>query len=293
MTQPPSPEARAPEAIASQASAAGARKAGLDWPVVTVLGLLAGAYIGFGGLFATVALAGAEGTLPFGAAQVLAGVAFSLGLVLVLVGGAELFTGNTLMLVAWAEERAGMRAIAAKLGLVYLANLVGAVAVALLAFLGGVHLAGEGAVGAAALAGAQDKAALPPGRAFASGILANILVCLAVWLAWGARSAADKVLVVILPVAGFVALGLQHSVANMMLIPWGWLVLHQAGAEFWTGAGITAAAFPDLTLAGFVANLVPVTLGNILGGVLVGSAYWFAYLRDPAEADGNRTHHPR
>lgn len=279
-----SPEARAPEAIATQASAAGAKKAVLDWPVVGVLGLLAGAYIGFGGLFATLALAGAEGAMPFGAAQVLAGVAFSLGLVLVLVGGAELFTGNTLMVVAWAEERAGLRAILGKLGLVYAANLAGALAVAVLAFLGGVHLAGDGAVGAAALAGAQDKAALPPGRAFASGILANILVCLAVWMAWGARSAADKVLVVVPPVAAFVALGLQHSVANMMLIPWGWLIRTQAGDGFWAEAGTTAAAFPAVTLGGFVANLIPVTLGNILGGALVGAAYWFAYLREPAKA---------
>ncbi|RYJ04236.1 MAG: formate transporter FocA, partial [Acetobacteraceae bacterium] len=274
MAPPPSPEVRAPAAIASQASTAGARKAGLDWPVVTVLGLLAGGYIGFGGLVATLTLAGAEDAMPFGAAQLISGLAFSLGLVLVLVGGAELFTGNTLMVVAWAEERARLRAIAARLGLVYVANLAGALAVAVLAFLGGVHLAGDGAVGAAALAGAQDKATLPPGRAFASGILANILVCLAVWMAWGARSAADKVLVVIPPVAAFVALGLQHSVANMMLIPWGWLLRQHASEDFWMEAGVTAAAFPDLTLAGFLANLVPVTLGNVVGGALVGSAYW-------------------
>lgn len=286
---PPSPEAKPPGKIAEAATQTGAKKASLDWPVLAVLGLLAGAYIGFGGLFSTVALAGAEASgMPFGAARLLSGLAFSLGLVLVLVAGAELFTGNTLLVVAWAEGRADAGDIWKALALAYLTNLVGSVAVAALAFAAGAHAAGDGAVGAAALSTAQAKAALPFGQAFASGVAANILVCLAVWMAWGARSAADKVLVIVPPIAAFVALGLEHSVANMSLIPFGWMV-----REF-ADAGGDAEAFAAVTPGGFISNLVPVTLGNMAGGALVGAAYWFSYLRPKAaEADGNRTHRSR
>jgi formate/nitrite transporter len=272
-------EVRPPPKIAAAATSKGAEKARLDAPVLAVLGLLAGAYIAFGGLFAMVALAGTAEALPFGPAQVLAGVVFSLGLVLVLVGGAELFTGNTLLVVAWAEGRAGFAPVLQALGLAYVTNLVGSVAIAALAFAAGLHLAGDGAVGAAALKSAQAKASLPFGRALASGVAANILVCLAVWLAFGARSAADKVLVIIPPIAAFVAAGFEHSVANMSLIPFGWMLRAGAAPEFWQAAGILPEQYAALTLGGFVANLVPVTIGNVIGGVLVGAAYWFAYLR--------------
>lgn len=268
-----------PEEIAQKTTEEGVKKASLDIPELVVLGLLAGAYIAFGGLFSTVAQAGAQGVMSFGATQVLAGVTFSLGLILVLVAGAELFTGNTLLVVAWAEGRAGLAPVLQALGVAYAANFVGSVAVAALAFLAGVHTAGDGAVGVAALNAAEQKAALDFGTAFASGVLANALVCLAVWLAFGARSAADKVLVIVPPIAAFVALGLEHSVANMSLIPFGWLVKAFAEPEFWSQVGLDPARFESLTVGGFVANLVPATLGNVVGGVLVGAAYWFAYLR--------------
>ncbi|MFL1462960.1 formate/nitrite transporter family protein [Roseococcus sp. DSY-14] len=277
---PPGPaDLRPPERIAEAATRAGVKKATLDWPVLAVLGVLAGLYIGLGGLFSTVALAGAEGAMPHGAARLLAGLAFSLGLVLVVVGGAELFTGNTLLVVAWAEDRARLRDIGAAWALAWGANLLGALAAVGLALAAGVPAMGEGAVGAAALKAAQAKGALPFGQAFASGVLANILVCLAVWMAWGARSAADKVLVVVPPVAAFVALNVEHSVANMALIPLGWGVRATADAGFWAATGLSPAAFGEAGPGGLVANLVPVTLGNLLGGVMVGVAYWFAYLR--------------
>ena len=275
----PSPDVLPPQKIAQTTTKKGVQKAGLDLPVLTVLGLLAGAYIAFGGLFATVALAGAEGALPHGVAQVLAGVVFSLGLILVLVGGAELFTGNTLLVVAWAEGRAGFAPVLWVLGLAYVTNLAGSIAIALLAFAADAHTAGDGAVGAAALSTAHDKVTLDFWTALASGIAANVLVCLAVWLAFGARSAADKVLVIVPPIAAFVAAGFEHSVANMYLIPYGWLVKELAPPEFWSQAGLDAAAYQALTLQGFAANLVPVRLGNVIGGFLVGTAYWFAYLR--------------
>ena len=281
-----SPDVHPPEKIARSATKKGAKKASLDAPVLVVLALLAGVYIAFGGLFSTVAQAGAEGAMPFGAAQVLAGVVFSLGLVLVLVGGAELFTGNTLLVVAWAEGRTGFAPILHALGIAYVMNFVGSVAIALLVFWAGAHTAGDGAVGAAALATAESKASLGFGTALASGVAANMLVCLAVWLAFGARSAADKVLVIVPPIAAFVAMGLEHSVANMFLIPFGWMVKEFADAPFWAGAGLDPARYAALDLGGLARNLVPVTIGNVVGGVLVGAAYWFAYLRPERDGAG-------
>ncbi|HYF07161.1 MAG TPA: formate/nitrite transporter family protein [Acetobacteraceae bacterium] len=288
-----SPDVRTPDKIAEQATKQGAKKAALDWPVLAVLGLLAGAYIAFGGLFATLALAGAEGAMPFGVGRILAGLVFTLGLILVVVGGAELFTGNTLLVVAWAEDRARFGDVLGAWALAYVMNLIGSVLIAVLAFLAALHEAGSGSVGAAALRTAHAKGSLEFGTGFFSGIVANTLVCLAVWMAWGARSAADKVLVIIPPVAAFVALNTEHSVANMSLIPFGWLVRDFSEPSFWTQTGLDPASFQGASLDGLVQNLIPVTLGNIVAGVTVGAAYWFAYLRPKAEADGNRTHRPR
>lgn len=279
------PDVHPPEKIAQTATRKGAKKAGLDLPVMAMLGLLAGAYIAFGGLFFLVAIAGAQDALPHGVAQVLGGVAFSLGLILVLVGGAELFTGNTLLVVAWAEGRAGFAPVLQALGVAYVTNFVGSVLIVLLAFGAGIHTEGDGAVGAAALRIAESKSSLDFGTALASGIAANALVCLAVWLAFGARSAADKVLVIIPPIAAFVALGTEHSVANMSLIPFGWAVLEWADASFWQEAGLDPASYRAIGAAGLMANLVPVTIGNVIGGFLVGGAYWFAYLR-PQRQEG-------
>lgn len=281
----PSPDVHPPPKIAQATAKKGETKAGLDLPVMLVLGLLAGAYIAFGGLFATLAQAGAQDVLPHGVAQVLAGLVFSLGLILVLVGGAELFTGNTLLVVAWAERRAGFTPVLQALGVAWVTNLLGSLAIVALALLAGVHTAGDGTVGAAALRTADSKAGLDFGTVLASGILANMLVCLAVWLAFGARSAADKVLVIVPPIAAFVAIGLEHSVANMSLIPLGWGVKEFAGPEFWTSAGVQPDQYPDLTLGGFARNLAAATVGNVIGGVVVGAAYWFAYLR-PKHAEG-------
>lgn len=274
----PSPDLLPPDQTPRAATAQGEKKVRLPADKLLTLGVLAGVYVAFGGLFATVAQAGAGGA-PFGAAQVLAGVAFSLGLVLVLVCGAELFTGNTLVVVAWAEGRSGAGAVARALALVYAANFAGSLVVVALAVASGAHEAGGGVVGAAALRTADEKAAIGFGPAVASGVLANALVCLGVWMAFAARSAVDKVAVIVPPVAAFVALGLEHSVANMSLIPLGWAVREFAGPEFWAKSGLTAGDFPHLTAAGFATNLAGSTLGNLVGGAAVGLAYWFAYLR--------------
>ncbi len=271
-----------PPEIAIKAEQIGVAKTAMDPLRLFALAVLAGAFIGLGAMAATTAWTGTAGAFPFGVSRIIGGLVFSLGLILVLLGGAELFTGNNLMVMAWASRRIGTGALLRAWGIVFAGNLVGSVGTALLVFLGGHHLMDGGAVGATALAIAEAKSTLPFIRAFFLGVLCNVLVCLAVWICMGARSAGDKLLAVLFPVAAFVAAGFEHSVANMYFIPQGLLIRHGAGAEFWTMAGTTAGAYPAIGFGGLLANLVPVTLGNIVGGgVLVGLVYWFIYLRRP------------
>ena len=269
-----------PLCLAEQVSDALEDKASLPFTTGAILGVLAGAYVALGGLFATIALAGGE-AMPYGASQLLAGTAFALGLVLVIVAGAELFTGNTLMTGLLMVRRLSLRQMLSAWGVVYVANLTGAILIALLVFASEAHLAGNGAVGQAALKLAEAKGA--PGflAAFASGVLANMLVCLAVWISYGAKSTADKIVAIILPISAFVAAGLEHSVANMYLIPYGWMVKSFADASFWQATGLVAGSYPSISATGFAANLVPVTLGNIAGGFLIAAAYTLTYLRKP------------
>ena len=276
-------DALLPAEIAEKAEAVGAEKTRLDAVTLAVLAVLAGAFIALGALFATTVLAGAHGAVPYGISHFLAGLAFSLGLILVVVGGAELFTGNTLMVMAWAGGKVGLAEMLRAWAIIYVGNLVGAVATALLALLAGQYLLADGEIGARALAIAETKATLPFGRALFLGVLCNVLVCLAVWLALGARSTSDKILAILFPVAAFVAAGFEHSVANMYFIPFGLFIRLWAPASFWTGIGATPADYADITWLGLVANLVPVTIGNVIGGgVLVGAVYWFVYLRKRA-----------
>lgn len=243
-------------------------KAGLPAGSMLVLGMLAGAYVGLGGLFATLALAGADG-LPFGAGQVLAGLVFSLGLALVLVAGAELFTGNTLMSGPLRAGRLGTGAVLRAWGIVYAANLAGSVLLAALVMMSGFHDAGEGAVGRAAMDMAATKTGKSLSALLASGVLANILVCLAVWMAYGGHTVTQKIAGLILPITAFVAAGFEHSVANMYLLPYAWMI--QGAVE---GSAVT------VSIAEILANLVPVTFGNIVGGSLVALAYGHVYARE-------------
>jgi formate/nitrite transporter len=269
---PPHLDPLLPAAIAREAEAIGARKARLDPVRLFVLGILGGAFIALGAMFATTVLADA-GTIPFGIARLLAGLVFSLGLMLVVAGGAELFTGNTLMVIALAAGRIRATELARAWTVVYVGNLAGALGTAVLVFLAGHHLLDGGEVGRTAVAIGATKTALPFARAFFLGVLCNVLVCLAVWLSIGARSTTDKLAAVILPVSAFVAAGFEHSVANMYFIPLAGLIQAFGPPEL-------AAAGASLGPAGFLGNLVPVTLGNIVGGcLLVGAVYWFVYLK--------------
>lgn len=269
-----------PDEMALRAEAIGEKNAQLDLLRLFALAVLAGAFISFGAMFATVAAAGAEGILPYGVTRVLVGVVFSLGLVLVIVGGAELFTGNALIVMGWAARRVSTVSVLRNWGIVYVGNMVGAICTAGLIFLSGQHEFGDGSVGRVALATADAKGGLGFGQALALGILCNVLVCLAVWLSLSARTTFGKIMAIVPPTAAFVAGGFEHSVANMYFMPLA-LFIKAGGSEgFWQLSGAVPADYPMLDWGRFVLNLVPVTIGNIIGGGgLVGAVYWFVYLR--------------
>ena len=273
-------DALLPPEIAARAEEIGARKTRLDPLTLLVLAVLAGAFIALGSMFATTVLAGSQGHVPFGIARAAAGLVFSLGLILVVVGGAELFTGNTLMVMAWASRKVRLVEMLRAWAVVYVGNFIGAIGTALLVLLAGQYLLDNGSAGGVALGLAAAKTALPFWRAFFLGVLCNVLVCLAVWLALSGRSTSDRILAIIFPVAAFVAAGFEHSVANMYMIPLGLFIKAWAPAAFWTAIGRSPDDYAGLTWMGLIDNLVPVTLGNVIGGgVLVGAVYWFVYLR--------------
>jgi formate transporter len=275
----PDLQAPLPPEMALACEAAGAAKAGRDAIGLVTLGLLAGAFIALGAVFMTVVLTGA-GDLPWGIARLAAGLVFSLGLVLVIVGGAELFTGDALMVVAFASRRITIGALLRAWSLVYVGNVAGATGTVALVFLARHYEFGNGAVGRTALTIAAAKAALPTVQLFFLAVLCNVLVCLAVWMSFGARSLTDKVLVIVPPIAAFVAAGFEHSIANLYLLPYGLAIKAWAGAEFWTSIGQSPEAFPGLGVGAALHNIVVATIGNLVGGsLMVGGVYWFVYLR--------------
>jgi formate/nitrite transporter len=268
-----------PPAMAKACEEAGCVKAGRDGLTLLALGILAGAFIALGAVFMTAILTGA-GDAPWGLARLAGGLGFSLGLILVIVGGAELFTGDTLMVMAWAAGRVTWARLVKAWAIVYLGNIIGALGTAGLVFLAGEHGLAGGAFGKLALTIAAGKAAIPMLPLFFRAILCNVLVCLAVWMSFSARSTTDKVMVILLPIAAFVTAGFEHSIANLFFLPLGLFILHGAGAEFWAATGLAPDAFAALTPAAALANIAIATLGNLLGGsVLVGAVYWFIYLR--------------
>ncbi len=274
-------DALAPADVARKAETIGVAKAGMPAVTVFVLAVLAGAFIALGAIFATTVAAGGA-DLPYGVVRLLAGLTFTLGLILVVVAGAELFTGNNLIVMAWAGRRVTTARLAGNWTLVWIGNFVGALATALLVFVSRQYEFGGGAVGETALAIAAAKTNLGFVQAVALGMLCNALVCLAVWLTYGAHTTTDKIIAVIPPIAAFVAAGFEHSIANMYFISIGLLVKADDGFV----AGLDSP--PDLStldLDGFLlGNLLPVTIGNVIGGaVMVGAVYWFVYLRPREE----------
>lgn len=273
-------DALMPPQMAARAEAIGIKKANTDFWTMFVLAVLAGAFVAVGAMFATVVTTDPTGKLSYGFARLLAGIVFAVGLILVVVAGAELFTGNNLIVMAWANRQVSTGKLLRNWVIVYFGNLVGSVATAVLIFLGRQYMSSGGAVGLQALSTAAAKTNLGFIQALALGIICNGLVCMAVWLCYSARSTTDKILSIIFPISAFVAGGFEHSIANMYFIPMGMLIKAFGAPAFWTQIGKTAADYTSLTWGNFLWNLLPVTIGNIIGGAgLVGLVYWFAFLR--------------
>lgn len=253
-------DAYAPRDIAGRVCEVGMAKARLPLLTLALLGVLAGAFIGLGSLLYTLVMS--DATLSFAAQRFLGGLVFSLGLVLVVVAGAELFTGNSLIAMGWASRCVSTPELLRNWAVACVANFVGAAGLALLVGWSGAMAMNQGAVGQAVVKIASAKAALPWAEAFFRGVLCNVLVCMAVWMTLAGRSVTDKVLAIVFPITAFVAAGFEHSIANMYFFP----------LAMWLGA--------PLGWGDMLNNLAPVIAGNIVGGsVLVALVYWVIYLR--------------
>ena len=271
-------DALLPQEMAEKAEAIGVRKSETPFFAMFTLSLLAGAFIGLGAMFSTITAAGSA-SLPYGVARLLIGLTFCIGLVLVIVGGAELFTGNNLVVMAWASGKVSTRSLLHKWVIVYFGNFVGAIGTAVMVFLTRQYTFNIGSVGEAALKIAASKVDLGFIQALMLGVLCNLLVCLAVWLSFSARSTTDKILAIIFPVTAFVAASFEHSVANMYFIPYA-IFIKSFDPAFVTSLAERAPELSRLTWSAFfLDNLLPVTIGNIIGGAgLVAAIYWFIYL---------------
>lgn len=261
--------AYSPKEIAQRVETIGVEKARLPLLSTIMLGVLAGAFIGLGSLY--FVLIKSDASLGFAASQILGGIAFSLGLILVIVAGAELFTGNNLLAMAWADQKISTFELLRNWVVVCLANFIGAAGLALLVFYSGHPEMNDGAIADQYIKIAIAKSSMPFWAAFFRGLLCNILVCMAVWMALAARSVAGKIMAIIFPISAFVAAGFEHSVANFYFIPMGMLLKASRKIE------------PNIELinwAGFFNNVIPVIMGNLVGGsVLVGLVYYIIYLR--------------
>ncbi|MCW8329238.1 formate/nitrite transporter family protein [Photobacterium sp. SDRW27] len=266
-------DAFSPKQIADKVDTIGVAKARLPFLSMLMLGMLAGGFIGLGGLY--YALVKSDASFSFATAQVLGGLCFSLGLLLVIVAGAELFTGNNLLAMAWADGKITTTELLNNWVVVCFANFIGAAGLALLVFLSGHTEMNQGAIAETYLKIAEAKCSLPFWTAFFRGVLCNILVCMAVWMALAGRSVIDKAVAIIFPISAFVAAGFEHSIANMFFIPLGMLL------KAFTDTGVAA---DSVTWLGFLGNLVPVILGNLIGGsVMVGLVYHVIYQRAPTQ----------
>lgn len=275
-------DALLPKDMAIKAENVGIAKAGLGKYRMFALAILAGAFIAMGANYATTVWAGLAGAgVPYGIQRLLGGLVFATGLIMVIIGGSELFTGNCLIPMAWANNKVSTGSMLRNWIIVYAGNFVGSVLTAYIVFLGGQHKFGAGSVGLAALNIGVAKTSLDFLPCIALGIFCNALVCMAVWMCFGARSNSDKVMVIIPPISAFVACGFEHCVANMYFIPSALFIKDLDPAFFATVAEKLKDGGQILTWGNFIVrNLIPATIGNIIGGgLMVGLMYWFIYLR--------------
>jgi len=263
-------DAYSPAQIAERVQQTCVIKAHMPLLTMGLLAVMAGAFIGLGALYFTLVIS--DHGLGFAASRMLGGVCFSLGLLLVVVAGAELFTGNNLLAMAWAEGCLSTRDVLRDWLIVGIGNFIGAGALAVLVFLSGHPGMNEGEIARSAVQIAAAKCALPFWEAFFRGVLCNLLVCMAIWMAMAGRSVIDKAVAILFPISAFVAAGFEHSIANLYFIPLG-MLLRDGLADPVAGAEV-------IGWVGMARNLVPVVLGNLIGGsVLVALVYHLIYRR--------------
>jgi len=262
-------QAYSPAEIKQAVEKVGVKKANLPFLASFMLAIVAGGGVGFGAIYYTIVAS--DPTLSFATVRVLGGFVFTLGLALVLVGGAELFTGNNLIIMAWASGNVSTLTMLRNWVIVWFGNLVGALGLIVLVYFSHHLDMNDGRVGLSVLNTAAGKIRPDFVTLFFKGVLCNVLVCAAVWLAYAGRSVTDKMMAVMLPVSAFIAAGFEHCVANMYFLPLAWLLVQ-------TGHAPTNFDPSLITLSGILHNLIPVTLGNIVGGAgFVGATYWAIY----------------
>ncbi len=277
-----------PAAVTEKAESIGVAKANNTLRATVMLGILAGAFIAFAGEFYTLAVFDAR--MGPSITRLVGGLVFSLGLILVVIAGAELFTGNTLLVIAWMTRKISFRKLMRNWVLVYLGNLIGALGLVVLVFLSEQWQLGNYAFGTLTVKIALDKVSNDPFTNMIRGILGNGLVVLALWLSFAGRTVTDKILAIIFPITAFVSSGFEHSIANMYFVPFGLVLKNQPAVQTAFAATYPQADLANLTTASFlINNLIPVTIGNIIGGaVLVGLVYWFVYLHKNPVARGEK-----
>lgn len=264
-----------PQEMSEKAVDVAIKKTQLPFIRMFLLAVLAGVYIAFGAVFSAVSITGMSGIWPYGFMKLIAGITFSLGLILVVVGGAELFTGNNLMIMAWMNHKISMLSILRNWLIVYVGNFVGSLVIVFLVIFARFYTFSNGELGKLMLTLANNKTHYTFTQALSLGILCNILVCLAVWLAYSSPSTGGKILAIVFPITAFIAAGFEHSVANMYIIPVG-ILLKWMDPSFVTSLGLDLST---LTWSHFLLNnLLPVTIGNIIGGAgFVGLVYGFLF----------------
>ncbi len=270
-------DAFTPAEVAEKVKTVGVDKANMGFFPLVILSMMAGAFISFAAMYYTVVMTDAN--LAYGVAQLLGGLVFALGFILVVIAGAELFTGNTLVIMACAKGQVSFASLMRNWGIVYVGNAVGALVTVYLVYLSGYLGNADYGVGVTALKAGLAKVDHSTTEAFVRGLFCNVLVCLGSWMVYASRSVTDKVMAVLFPISGFVAMGFEHSIANMYMIP---IAMVAAMDEAVVAAGqFDAAQLQTLDFGGLMGNLIPVTLGNIVGGAgFVAMAYYFVYVYD-------------
>jgi formate/nitrite transporter len=272
-------DAFTPAEVAVKVKTVGVDKANMPLVSLVILSMMAGAFIAFGAMYYTVTIT--DSSMAYGMTKLVGGLAFSLGFILVVIAGAELFTGNTLVLMAWAKGKVSLGALLKNWGIVYIGNTIGALVMVCLVYLSGYLDAHHHQVGVTAMNAGLAKVDNTLIESFVLGLFCNVLVCLASWMVYASRTVSDKVLAILFPISAFVAMGFEHCIANMYMIPVA--ILASMDPAVVAASGVEAAQLDALSLSGFLANVIPVTIGNIIGGgVFVAMTYYLVFVYSTA-----------